>query len=32
MMETGEYCNVIADGGMRTGGDVSKAIAWAPTP
>ncbi len=27
MMETGEYCNVIADGGMRTGGDVSKAIA-----
>ncbi len=27
MMETGHYCNVIADGGMRTGGDVSKAIA-----
>src|ERR687896_548441 len=27
MMETGTYCNVIADGGMRTGGDVSKAIA-----
>ncbi|MGZ8666392.1 MAG: GuaB3 family IMP dehydrogenase-related protein [Solirubrobacterales bacterium] len=27
MMETGAYCNVIADGGMRTGGDVSKAIA-----
>jgi len=27
MMETGDYCNVIADGGMRTGGDVSKAIA-----
>jgi IMP dehydrogenase len=27
MMETGSYCNVIADGGMRTGGDVSKAIA-----
>src|SRR5262249_29696461 len=27
MMETGEYCNVIGDGGMRTGGDVSKAIA-----
>jgi IMP dehydrogenase len=26
MLETGEYCNVIADGGMRTGGDVSKAI------
>ena len=23
MLETGEYCNVIADGGMRTGGDVS---------
>jgi IMP dehydrogenase len=27
IMETGEYCAVIADGGMRTGGDVSKAIA-----
>jgi IMP dehydrogenase len=27
MMETGTYCNVIADGGMRTGGDISKAIA-----
>jgi IMP dehydrogenase len=27
MIETGEYCNVIADGGMRTGGDISKAIA-----
>ena len=27
MLETGQYCNVIADGGMRTGGDVSKAIA-----
>ena len=27
MLETGEYCNVIADGGMRTGGDISKAIA-----
>jgi IMP dehydrogenase len=27
MLETGEYCNVLADGGMRTGGDVSKAIA-----
>jgi IMP dehydrogenase len=26
MLETGEYCNVIADGGMRTGGDLSKAI------
>ncbi len=27
MLETGEYVNVIADGGMRTGGDISKAIA-----
>lgn len=27
MLETGEYVNVLADGGMRTGGDVSKAIA-----
>src|SRR4051794_41947683 len=27
MLETGEYCNVIADGGMRNGGDVSKAVA-----
>jgi IMP dehydrogenase len=27
MLETGGYCNVIADGGMRTGGDISKAIA-----
>jgi len=27
MMETGQYCNVIADGGMRNGGDISKAIA-----
>jgi IMP dehydrogenase len=27
MLETGEYVQVIADGGMRTGGDVSKAIA-----
>ena len=26
-METGEYVNVIADGGMRTGGDIAKAIA-----
>ena len=25
--ETGRYCQVIADGGMRTGGDVAKAIA-----
>src|SRR4051795_4700859 len=27
MLETGEYCKVIADGGMRNGGDVAKAIA-----
>jgi IMP dehydrogenase len=27
MLETGEYVQVIADGGMRTGGDISKAIA-----
>jgi IMP dehydrogenase len=27
MLETGEYVNVIADGGMRTGGDISKAFA-----
>src|ERR687889_2793504 len=27
MLETGEYCQVIADGGMRNGGDVAKAIA-----
>src|ERR1700710_1459025 len=27
MLETGEYVRVIADGGMRNGGDVSKAIA-----
>ncbi len=27
LLETGQYCNVIADGGMRTGGDVCKAIA-----
>ncbi len=27
MLETGEYVKVIADGGMRRGGDVSKAIA-----
>ncbi|MDQ3912698.1 MAG: GuaB3 family IMP dehydrogenase-related protein [Actinomycetota bacterium] len=25
-LETGEYVNVIADGGMRTGGDVAKAV------
>jgi IMP dehydrogenase len=27
MLETGEYCKVVADGGMRTGGDVAKAFA-----
>jgi IMP dehydrogenase len=27
MLETGEYVKVIADGGMRTGGDLSKAVA-----
>jgi IMP dehydrogenase len=27
LIETGRYCNVIADGGMRTGGDIAKAIA-----
>jgi IMP dehydrogenase len=27
MLETGEYVRVIADGGMRTGGDIAKAIA-----
>jgi IMP dehydrogenase len=27
MLETGEYVKVIADGGMRTGGDVAKAVA-----
>ena len=27
MLETSEYCQVIADGGMRNGGDVAKAIA-----
>ena len=25
-LETGEYVNVIADGGMRTGGEIAKAI------
>jgi len=25
--ETGRYCHVIADGGMKTGGDIAKAIA-----
>src|SRR5947207_4879833 len=27
MLETGEYVNVVADGGMRNGGDVAKAFA-----
>ena len=27
LLATGKYCNVIADGGMRTGGDIAKAIA-----
>ncbi len=27
LLETGQYCNVVADGGMRTGGDIAKAIA-----
>jgi IMP dehydrogenase len=27
LLETGTYANVIADGGMRTGGDIAKAIA-----
>ncbi len=27
MLETGEYVHVVADGGMRNGGDVAKAIA-----
>src|SRR5436309_12484111 len=27
MLETGQYCNVIADGGMRNGGDIAKAFA-----
>src|SRR3954469_22579419 len=27
MLETGDYCRVIADGGMRNGGDVAKAFA-----
>jgi IMP dehydrogenase len=27
MLETGEYVNVVADGGMRNGGDIAKAFA-----
>ena len=27
LLETGQYVNVIADGGMRTGGDIAKTIA-----
>jgi IMP dehydrogenase len=27
MLETGDYVKVIADGGMRTGGDIAKAVA-----
>src|SRR5438034_7049630 len=27
MLETGEYCQVIADGGLRNGGDIAKAFA-----
>ena len=27
LLETGQFVNVIADGGMRTGGDIAKAIA-----
>ncbi len=27
MLETGQYVNVVADGGMRTGGDIAKAFA-----
>ncbi|MGZ8605203.1 MAG: GuaB3 family IMP dehydrogenase-related protein [Actinomycetota bacterium] len=27
LRETGRYCHVIADGGMRTGGDIARAIA-----
>ena len=27
LLETGDFVNVIADGGMRTGGDIAKAIA-----
>ncbi|HEX6332349.1 MAG TPA: GuaB3 family IMP dehydrogenase-related protein [Actinomycetota bacterium] len=27
LRETGRYCHVIADGGMRTGGDIAKGIA-----
>jgi IMP dehydrogenase len=27
LRETGRYCHVVADGGMRTGGDIARAIA-----
>jgi IMP dehydrogenase len=27
LIESGRYCNVIADGGMSTGGDIAKAVA-----
>jgi IMP dehydrogenase len=27
LLETGKYCNVIADGGMANGGDIAKAVA-----
>ena len=27
MLETGQYVNVVADGGMRNGGDIAKAFA-----
>src|SRR4029453_8050550 len=32
LLETGRYVNVIADGGMRTGGDISKAVACGAAP
>src|SRR5918911_4324527 len=32
MLETGDYCRVIADGGMRTGGSVPEAIALRARP
>ena len=30
--ETGVYCQVIADGGMTTGGDIARAVGAAPMP